>query len=427
MRIITTKLIAFNNNQYRWIILFGTIMYASWANIYNMLNPNLHDSPLFRAILGIPLCVLCIVSAYNKEVERRLESIFFFFAILATVVHYYFVYQNKIAIEYNIGSILLAYCLISIIQSGLQKTILLAINNILILGISFHMFGWDLFLPKNSSMLHIISVGTLSFFSYVTHHVFEKVQRAYERQKNENNELRRSSSLGQMAGGVAHEINTPLTTLTLSAEIMEHSLANGNLELAQKHSKKIINESKKISYITSNLRRLTNEDLTPTKEKVDLKQLLNHTVNVWENKLTEEGIHLKHNLSKAKGEKIIQANYTAIKNAINDLITNSIEALEKTKNKEIHLNLTEDSSFYNIYIKDNGSGIPKEKAEHIFDPFYTTKDIGQGMGISLSSNRAQIRSYGGKLFLDEDQKLTTFGIQFPKSHLDVKKDPSKAS
>lgn len=79
------------------------------------------------------------------------------------------------------------------------------------------------------------------------------------------------------------------------------------------------------------------------------------------------------------------------------------------------LKITCDSTkeYFSIRVQDSGPGIPKEVQEKIFQPFFTTKELGKGTGLGLSISNSIIKDHGGELYIDNDSKNTCFVIKFP--------------
>jgi signal transduction histidine kinase len=96
------------------------------------------------------------------------------------------------------------------------------------------------------------------------------------------------------------------------------------------------------------------------------------------------------------------------------MINNGIDAVKKLEEKWVHVEITEDEKFVLIKIMDSGKGIPKEIQNKLFQPFFTTKDVGEGTGLGLSIVKGIVDEHLGSIELVNDQPHTCFLIKLPK-------------
>lgn len=242
-----------------------------------------------------------------------------------------------------------------------------------------------------------------------------RIQRENEKaelQKNAFNSTK-LSSLGEMAGGIAHEINNPLTVINGNTSILRKKLLKlDTTENELKHLDKIEETVYRIKSIVESLKNISREGDAGNVGQVKIKNIIDDVLNV-----CRERIYFKEIKLKVLDEFEIQslsvvANRVESSQVLLNLINNSIDALENFENKVITLSL-EKSEENTVFLKlsDTGEGIELELREKIFQPFFTTKVVGKGTGLGLSLSASLMEKSGGQLYL-EDSEETTFVLVF---------------
>jgi len=147
----------------------------------------------------------------------------------------------------------------------------------------------------------------------------------------------------------------------------------------------------------------------PKKEEILLTELLQNVEQLWKSELKKTRIRFSIELSEEKLR--ISVDPTLIEQVLINLVKNSIQALEKTANPELIISAFKIEDKINILIKDNGKGIPANIIDDIFVPFYTTKEKGSGIGLSLS--RQIMRLHNGNISVKSiPNKETIFTLKF---------------
>ncbi len=219
----------------------------------------------------------------------------------------------------------------------------------------------------------------------------------------------RQSAWREMAKQVAHEIKNPLTPMKLSIQHLKRVLA-----FEDKKQESILNdfESKMIQQVDM-LSEIANEfstfaDLPKARmKKINIHDTIKKTIDLYEN---DDKTTIKI-IKTTKEDLIINGDENQITRVFTNLINNSIQAISKNGKIEIHL--TTQSNLIYIKFIDNGIGIPKELQDHIFEPQFTTKSNGKGLGLAMVHQI--VSNHNGEISLIKSKKQETcFALFFPK-------------
>ena len=219
----------------------------------------------------------------------------------------------------------------------------------------------------------------------------------------------RLASLGEMAAGLAHELNNPLTGILALSQLMK----NSNLPAENKEDIECIhNEAKRAADIVKNVllfaRNKTGENGKSWPNEV-IKDVLK--LREYEEKINNINVvtNLEKNLPEIRLEK------GQLQQVFLNMISNAEAAIKETKNSgTITITTQRVNNHVNIIFSDDGCGIKKQILPRIFDPFFTTKEIGKGTGLGLSICYSIIVKHGGKINVQSQvDEGTTFTIRMP--------------
>lgn len=222
------------------------------------------------------------------------------------------------------------------------------------------------------------------------------------------------ASLGEMAGGLAHEINNPLSIIHSLIFRLNSTLNSGEIDIEKVHSdlNKIDMTVERIAKIVKGLKSFSrNAELDP-KQMADLKQIIDDVFELCQERIRLGGIEMKINIP---ADIKINCRPTQICQVLLNLISNAVDAVMELNEKWITINATVNADKIMIEVVDSGSGIPAQIAEKIMQPFFTTKEVGKGIGLGLSISLGIIQDHNGKLNYDPTSKNTSFKIELPKT------------
>lgn len=244
------------------------------------------------------------------------------------------------------------------------------------------------------------------------HRIAERTQQLLETESKLVHSAK-MAALGEMAGGIAHEINTPLGTISLLGEQIEEI---ANTEPLNKPSllqmTKTIDETvRRISVIINGLRTFSRDGGNDLFDSTPVKQIVEMTLALCKEKLRHASV--KVHVDPIADDLEIQCRAVQISQVILNLINNACDAIETLPDKWIRVAVIPEADGVAITITDSGNGIPKEVLAKLFQPFFTTKEIGKGTGLGLSISKGIVDAHHGRLTVDTSCKNTRFVLYLP--------------
>lgn len=235
------------------------------------------------------------------------------------------------------------------------------------------------------------------------------------------------SALGEMAGGVAHEINTPLTVIKLRSEMILSEVEVNACDHGRKiqNSLEIIDKTvDRITKIIQSLRAFSREASAQEKIEYSVSDIVSEALNLCNEKFKTRGIDLRVECSE---DHVVLCRPTEITQVLINLLNNAYDAIENSEEKIISVRTEKlDNGFIGISVSDSGPGVAEEIQDKIMQPFFTTKEFGKGTGIGLSISKGIAESHGGKLYLDVNSKQTRMVLTFPITNKDVTENADAA-
>ncbi len=217
------------------------------------------------------------------------------------------------------------------------------------------------------------------------------------------------SSLGELAAGISHEINNPLAIIKGLNKRIERSLRDSPYhEKLERDFTRIDETIHRIGKIVASLRKLGRAE--KSKGFCDLNEVLKDLVNISAEKLRNHGIRL--DIIKHNSPNFVQGDEIAISQVLINLLNNSFDEIKEDQNPWIKIEVCHVDEFTTIFHTDSGLGISENIAKKMFDPFYTTKEVGKGTGIGLSISKSIMQKTGGDLTYNKNSKNTCFEVTF---------------
>jgi C4-dicarboxylate-specific signal transduction histidine kinase len=210
--------------------------------------------------------------------------------------------------------------------------------------------------------------------------------------------LLRVNTMGQMASGLAHELNQPLSAIMNYASICLAQLDAGDRRqnTARTAVEELMNETRRAAAIIARMRGFVRRG-QPRTMTIDLNQLASESLKILGFELQRREVRPKARL--APGALMVLADPIQIEQVMVNLVYNAMDAMDDlpTERRELCIESSPDDEgrFAQVSVVDSGSGVSPENLARLYEPFFTTKETGMGMGLNIS--RSIIESFGGRL------------------------------
>ncbi|MCK4251482.1 cache domain-containing protein, partial [candidate division WOR-3 bacterium] len=247
-------------------------------------------------------------------------------------------------------------------------------------------------------------IGELgNIFNFMVRSIRERDTKIKEFAQAKMAEAERLAMIGQLAAGVAHEINNPLTGIILYCDIVLKSMPEDDVK--RKSLEKIYHEAMRCKSIVKGLLDFARHKKPETKE-ASVNQTLETTLSLVKNQPLFHNIHLKNDLDQSL--PLIKIDAGQIQQVFMNIIMNAVEAMDGKGDLSIKSQLSEDEKYIEISFTDTGPGIKSEHLKRIFEPFFTTKDASHGgVGIGLAISYRIIRNHNGRVDVTSEMRKGT--------------------
>jgi two-component system phosphoglycerate transport system sensor histidine kinase PgtB len=203
------------------------------------------------------------------------------------------------------------------------------------------------------------------------------------------------AALGQMAAGIAHELNQPLAALRSYIHNVGRLIEMQRAEESVDVLARMTHLTERMANISKHLKNLARRP-SDRMGKVDLKKAIDNTLALFESRLEKEGVVVT--LEWPDGPCPVFGEEVRLEQVCVNLLSNALDAMQESSRRELTVAITPgNGSMRELAVRDTGEGIPAEDLERIFDPFYTTKEVGQGLGLGLSITYNIIKDWGGDI------------------------------
>jgi PAS domain S-box-containing protein len=232
----------------------------------------------------------------------------------------------------------------------------------------------------------------------------------------------RLSALGMMAGGVAHEINNPLSIIHASASDLLHTMqeeGHVSQDTVSRTATRIRQTAERIAKIVKSMRRISREGSQDQFLPVPVAKIIEDALEICQARFKAHSVTLR--LPVIDPSLVIPCREVQIAQILLNLLTNAFDAVSvQGAEKWVRLAVEPRGESLVFSVVDGGPGIPPELKTRIMEPFFTTKEVGKGTGLGLSLSRSIAEEHGGKLELTAEDGHTCFSLTLPLSR---KKEP----
>ena len=431
-------------------------IYNKLKTQWNIVKTNIEIADIAFVILRIVVlvggCAWIIFSDISEETVRYISGLFIYFTIGSVCIFislFLFPHKEKIIYAFSLFFDLSFVTLLVNMTGGFESPF----SNGFYLMTALYSFYYGavtgILVATLSIMLYLVS-GNFDFSKlspwadYSVRAVFlfllaaplgmlsEKLKKGKEKLENLNKELQESmetlkslhgrvvqaeklAAVGRLTADVAHEIRNPLTSIGGFARRLDKKLLEEEKEKEKEreYTELIISEVNRLERILRDVLAFSRETKFNLKRQ-EINGVVKESLKTFGDICNEQSIKIKEDLDTSLPSILIEKDQ--VRQAVNNLISNAVDAMPKggilkinTFTKELY-----NVNFIVVEIADSGIGIPKEKLDMIFEPFYSTKEIGKGSGLGLSVCKKIIDEHCGLITVESElSRGSSFKLFFP--------------
>ena len=219
------------------------------------------------------------------------------------------------------------------------------------------------------------------------------------------------AAVGQLVSGVAHEVNNPLTAILGFADLL---MDNQELpDSARKDLRVILQEAQRTKQIVQNLLSFARQ-MPPQWTPLQLTPILKRTIQLRAYDFHSRGVVVVENYQDAL--PLVMGDSQQLQQVFLNILNNAYDAVKESPGARIEITISRQGEFVEVAFRDNGHGIVQP--DRIFDPFYTTKQVGEGTGLGLSICYGIVKEHSGEIFCanNSDAPGATFTVRFPAAN-----------
>lgn len=238
-------------------------------------------------------------------------------------------------------------------------------------------------------------------------------QRQSQMQLMQNNKM---TALGEMASGIAHEINNPLTVVMGQLNMLKKLIEKLNIndEKVSALTDKLSVNFGRITHIVKSLQTMSRNSERSPVEEVNFTAILDAVDDLSKQKFIQNKVEF---IKEGNFDDLmITCRETEIMQVLLNLVNNAIDSVSDLPEKWVKIYFEESKENITFFVMDSGAGIDLAIRMRLFEPFYSTKEIGKGTGLGLSISKSLIEAHGGTLSYDVSKLNTCFKIDLPKNN-----------
>ena len=245
----------------------------------------------------------------------------------------------------------------------------------------------------------------------------KRVEDSLRQAQAELSHVTRITTLGELAASIAHEVNQPLSGVVSNGSACLRWLAGGapDLDEIREAVRDIVRDGKRAADVITRIRALATKRTMP-REKLDLNETIREVLALIGDEAKRKSVMIRTRF--ADDVFPVLGDRVQLQQVVLNLVMNSLEAMSSVSERARELVITTgniDAGQVQITVEDSGTGVDPNTIERIFDPFYTTKPSGMGMGLSIS--RSILQNHGGRLWpAPNDGPGTSFHFTLPQCH-----------
>jgi two-component system C4-dicarboxylate transport sensor histidine kinase DctB len=219
------------------------------------------------------------------------------------------------------------------------------------------------------------------------------------------------ASLGQALAGVAHEINQSLAALRTYAASTQVFLGRADKDRVASNLTTISSIVERMGELTQHLKSFARKE-TVAKQSTDLTAAIRYGLKLIDYRITADDVQLTIVLPERP--VYVVGNTIRLEQVVVNLVSNALDAMRDHSHRHLTVELFADGGAAVLEVADTGRGIARDMLSSVFDPFYTTKEVGEGLGLGLSISYGIVKDMGGDITVESELNVgTTFRITLP--------------
>lgn len=219
------------------------------------------------------------------------------------------------------------------------------------------------------------------------------------------------AAIGTLTAGIAHELNNPINNIVLTAESLKEDFSSLSQGEAEDLIQDILAQSQRASEIVRNLLDFSRLE-QPVREPVNIAHIIRGTLKLVQNQLTLSGVELERHLPADL--PVVQGDPKSLQQVFLNLFINAVQAMKNGGILSVRATSEDGGHWLKVEVKDTGTGIDPGDLPHIFEPFYTTKEVGRGTGLGLSVSYGIAQKHGGRIEVRSKKgEGSTFTVVLP--------------
>ena len=240
---------------------------------------------------------------------------------------------------------------------------------------------------------------------------FNRMAQELETNQEDLVQARKIAAIGTFTAGIAHELNNPINNIALTAESLKEEYAENMDAECTEMLGDILSQAERAADIVKNLLDFSRTE-NPAYSKISPAQVLTSTIGLVKNQFKMVGLRLE--TSAARDLPLILGNFGNLQQVFTNLLLNAIQASPQGGKIGMHVDRAAVPGYVSFTVEDTGLGIPQDIQHKIFEPFFSTKEVGKGTGLGLAVSYSIVKRHGGRIeVFSEAGRGTRFTVLLP--------------
>ncbi len=218
------------------------------------------------------------------------------------------------------------------------------------------------------------------------------------------------AALGQMSAAMAHEINQPLTAMQMQLGSVRLLLDAARPDEARQGLERIDSLLQRIAVLTRHLKTFARKSPAGLSERVRLGDVLEQALLLLDARIRRDEVLLSCEID---AEALVAGDAIRLEQVLVNLLHNALDAMSNAPVRHLQVRIARENGQCVLQVSDSGGGIASEHLAHVFEPFYTTKPVGQGLGLGLAVSYGIVRELGGSLEAANAEAGAVFTLRLP--------------